>query len=59
MKKLALKLDGIEVESFPTAGVPDAKGTVEAQFASRYGDTWCVSCFDETCLCNADPNLRG
>ena len=53
MKKIRLELDAIEVESFPTAQIPEETGTVEANFASRPGDTWCVTCWDETCLCVA------
>jgi hypothetical protein len=41
MTKIRLNLDRIEVESFPTASVPDERGTVEANFRSRPGDTWC------------------
>ena len=41
MKKIRLNLDRIEVESFPMSNVPKETGTVEANFRSRPGDTWC------------------
>ena len=49
MKKIRLNLDGIEVESFPTAATPEETGTVEAHFRSRPGDTFCVDCSFDTC----------
>jgi hypothetical protein len=44
MKKIRLNLDHIEVESFPTANVSKDTGTVEANFRSRPGDTFCADC---------------
>lgn len=49
MKKIRLELDSVEVESFPVAEVPEETGTVEANMASRAGDTWCVTCGEHTC----------
>jgi hypothetical protein len=41
MKKIRLNVDCIEVASFPTADIPEDKGTVEAHFRSIPGDTFC------------------
>ena len=54
MKKLALRLDSLAVESFTTAANPTRRGTVRGQ-----GDdcTWFDSCFCETAyaVCGTGP----
>lgn len=50
MKKIRLDLDAIAVESFPTAKGPGEQGTVAGHaMRSEVGDTWCVTCWDDTC----------
>lgn len=51
MKKIRLDLDGVQVESFPTATVPEQKGTVDGHLRSKIGDTWCITCFNDSCPC--------
>lgn len=53
MKKLRLDLDRVTVESFPTSQAPELKGTVDGHLKSRIGDTWCITCFEQTCYCTA------
>jgi len=53
MKKLRLDLDNVDVQSFPTAPAAEAKGTVDAHLRSRIGDTWCITCFEQSCYCSA------
>lgn len=49
MKKIRLDLDAIEVESFEAVAGPGEKGTVDAHMRSKIGDTWCITCFEQTC----------
>lgn len=49
MKKIRLNLDNLTIESFPTAEAAGEKGTVDANMASRVGDTWCITCGEYTC----------
>lgn len=51
MKKIRLDLEKVEVESFPTEKTGEKKGTVEGFDASRPGDTWCVTCGEDSCAC--------
>lgn len=56
MKKLALKLDDLAVESFATDEKPDAeRGTVHGHYGTNHTDMTCdqISCFSgcNTCLC--------
>jgi len=51
MKKIRLELDQVEVESFPTIDIVEEAGTVEGFAASRVGDTWCVTCGEDSCAC--------
>ena len=48
MKKLALQLDDLTVESFDTTGEGARKGTVAGQESSQAG-TWCGNTCDTTC----------
>ena len=41
MKKLALDLDGLAVESFDTAPAPGRRGTVHARSGTTYADESC------------------
>lgn len=52
MKKIRLELDSVRVESFPTAEKPEERGTVDGHLRSRVGDTWCITCFEQTCYCS-------
>lgn len=51
MKKIRLDLDAVDVESFPTAETSGVKGTVDGHLRSRIGDTWCITCGEDTCFC--------
>jgi len=50
MRKIRLELENVEVESFPTEA-PEEEGSVEGFAASRPGDTWCVTCGEDSCDC--------
>jgi hypothetical protein len=45
MKKLTLDVDALAVESFPTAEVDEARGTVDAQEATVRCNTRVASCY--------------
>jgi hypothetical protein len=54
MKKLALVLDDLEVDSFETAPAAARRGTVEARSGTTYADESCngtcdFSCFRASC----------
>ena len=54
MKKIRLTLESVQVESFPIATADDKPGTVDAFAVSRAGDTWCITCGEESCACTWD-----
>jgi hypothetical protein len=49
MKKIRLDIDAITVESFATSRGANTEGGVDAHIASHPGDTWCMTCFEDTC----------
>jgi len=49
MKKIRLDAESVRVESFPIAAAEEKPGTVRGFDASRAGDTWCITCVDDTC----------
>jgi len=51
MKKIRLEIENVEVESFPTEAREEEEGSVEGFAASRPGDTWCVTCGEDSCGC--------
>ena len=51
MKKIRLAVEDVQVESFPTLVVAKEPGTVDGFGASRPGDTWCVTCGEDSCAC--------
>lgn len=58
MKKMKLRLETLEVESFEPAGADGGRGTVRGHLTAYYelcypGDTWQATCTCEP-TCNAD-----
>jgi hypothetical protein len=55
MKKIQLKLDTLQVESFPTAKAPEEKGTVDAhQIVTRFNNCTDTTCPPYNCFCTED-----
>jgi hypothetical protein len=70
MKKLKLQIESLQVQSFDTAAVSAARGTIRAhddqqqQDDAAYtddGTRWWFDCFTITCICGASdkPGCTG
>ncbi len=55
MEKVRLSVDALRVESFPTAEIAQARGTVHAQQGTRPIFTCANSC-NESCTCQIASN---
>ena len=51
MKKLALKIDALRVESFEVAGPERMGGTVRAHAGARFGNSGMTQCLTGICDC--------
>jgi hypothetical protein len=51
MKKLSLKLDDLQVETFTTSGQPGERGTVQGHYGTNHTNQSCDgTCFNWTCI---------
>jgi hypothetical protein len=59
MKKVQLKLDSLQVESFETAKPSDERGTVDGhQIGTRIGGCTATTCPPNYCFCTEDYSCR-
>lgn len=59
MKKIQLKLDTLQVESFETAERAEARGTVDGhQMATRFGGCTNTTCPPHNCFCTENVSCN-
>lgn len=56
VKKLSLKIEELEVKSFETAIISEARGTVQGNLMAASGPWYCFGTMVCSVLCTSEPN---